>query len=378
MLAPAVLAGGCVPRKNKPPPMRLVALGADHGCGQLAGQSSGQAGQVVCWGSNTAGQIGDGTREARPFQTKVSGELGPLRSFGLGLSHGCAIDMAGALSCWGDNAFGQLGVAGPDARATPTRVSGDGFDLVSAGSFHTCARGRDGVRCWGQTLSFVAINPSKASPFEPAVTRGARVTALAAGGSATCFALERGEAPAGRQVHCFGTVLMATALASGAGGERVMNEGLPALQGVAVTQLATNDATTCAVAASGELFCWGSTAGLRRLAAEQPTRVDLPEAAVEVHLGAEHACVRTRSGTVACWGDNSAHQLADGTRTPSDRPKLIYGLVGAQQLAVSSRGACALVDRGEVRCWGGNLHGELGDGTTVEHDVPMPIKAAPR
>jgi alpha-tubulin suppressor-like RCC1 family protein len=88
--------------------------------------------------------------------------------------------------------------------------------------------------------------------------------------------------------------------------------------------------------------------------------------------------VRTRSGTVACWGDNSAHQLADGTRTPSDRPKLIYGLVGAQQLAVSSRGACALVDRGEVRCWGGNLHGELGDGTTVEHDVPMPIKAAPR
>ena len=94
-----------------------------------------------------------------------------------------------------------------------------------------------------------------------------------------------------------------------------------------------------------------------------------------VDAGGGHTCGVRTNGTVACWGRNDRHQLADGTADPSDRPKLVFGLIGAEQLAVSADGACARLKGGEVRCWGGNGEGELGDGSTVDHDVPMPIKA---
>lgn len=381
--ASALLAlAGCVPRKNKPPPLRVVALGPALGPGRGCAQQV--AGPVVCWSKeNGHGQVGDGTREPRLFQTKVAGELGKIAAFAMGSRHTCALEEGGGLHCWGAANLGQLARAprgNDDVALAPARIPGEGWDLVVAGEAHTCARSAGGVRCWGSGVALEALGvPGKDTvlPVEPPITKGARVTAMAASRSRTCLALERADAkPATVAVQCFGAPF----------GPGTFLEGKP------VTKLAMSETTVCAVLAGGELHCWEVPAipegdkavplageGDRfRIAPSVPTRLDLPEPAVEVGLGRQHGCVRTKSGTVACWGENAYHQLADGTSTRSARPKLIYGLVGAKQLAVSEHGACALLDNGEARCWGGNASGELGDGTTVEHDVPMPIKAAPR
>jgi alpha-tubulin suppressor-like RCC1 family protein len=37
-------------------------------------------------------------------------------------------------------------------------------------------------------------------------------------------------------------------------------------------------------------------------------------------------CARLRNGGVACWGYNSAGQLGDGTKQPSERPLMVNGL----------------------------------------------------
>lgn len=343
MIALVLAAGACVPRKNKPPPLRLVALGPSRGCALQV------AGPTVCWGKeNGAGELGDGTREPHLFQAKVSGDLGKVTAFALGGHHTCALGEGGVMHCWGANAAGQLGrAASAEPSLVPARVAGS-WDLVVAGEAHTCARGPAGVRCWGTGRGIT-------NEGEPAVTKGARVTAMAASGERTCFALDRGD-PAKAEVRC-------------AGEERAE------LVGLAVRRLAMSGDAVCAVLAGGEVHCWSASG--KGIAGPTPARVDLPEAAEEVGVGRAHACVRTKSGTVACWGDNSLHQLADGTATPSARPKLVYGLIGGKQLAVSTDGACALLESGEARCWGGNASGELGDGTTTEHDVPMPIKAPP-
>lgn len=336
-LALLALSSGCVRKKNKPPPLRLVALGEHHGCGQTT------SGEVLCWGANARMQVGDGTREPRLLGVRAAVGASGVRALSLGGVHSCLLGDDGGVHCWG-------------ADAPPARVSVARASELASGSSHTCARTGDEVVCWAAGGSAVT---------RATLVDGRRVLAIGAGGSHTCFALET---PA-RSVRCVG------------GGAALAPEvGAPVLEGVEVVKLAASETGACAITRGGELHCWSfagapAKAGARPLAPETPVRVDLPEAAAEVGIGREHACVRTRSGTVACWGKNDRHQLSDGTADPSERPKLIYGLVGAEQLAVSADGACARLKSGEARCWGGNVEGELGDGSTVDHDVPMPIKA---
>lgn len=334
-LALVALSSGCVRKKNKPPPMRLVALGERHGCGQTT------AGELLCWGDNARMQVGDGTRERRLLGVRPTGGPSSVRAFALGGVHSCLLGDDGGVHCWG-------------ADAPPATIAIAGATELASGTSHTCARAGDAVSCWAAGASVVT---------RAELAEGRKVSALGAGGARTCFAFE---APS-RSVGC-----------AAGGAALAPADGGPVLEGVAIAKLAASDTTACAITKGAELHCWsfeGAGAGTRALAPLRPARVDLPEPAVEVGLGREHACVRTRSGTVACWGRNDRHQLSDGTAEPSDRPKLIYGLLGAEQLAVSADGACARLKGGEVRCWGGNAAGELADGSTVDHDVPMPIKA---
>ncbi len=68
-----------------------------------------------------------------------------------GDAHRCAIDRAGALWCWGDNADGQLGVGDTDSRADPERVGEDSdWTQIAAAAHHTCGvRADGGTWCWG-------------------------------------------------------------------------------------------------------------------------------------------------------------------------------------------------------------------------------------
>lgn len=113
----------------------------------------------------------------------------------------------------------------------------------------------------------------------------------------------------------------------------------------------------CAKLASGGIVCWGGEYGdAPRLVAELET---LPEHGGDVAKGRAHTCERLSNGTVACHGDNSFYQLADGTRDSRDQPKVVVGLVGVVQIVAAADGTCARLGDGDVRCWGNNTHGQL-------------------
>jgi hypothetical protein len=110
---------------------------------------------------------------------------------------------------------------------------------------------------------------------------------------------------------------------------------------------------------------------------ESPASINGLRDVIAASAGDRHSCALLANRTVACWGANEHHQLANGTTEPSERPGVIVGLVGVRQLAVAGDGACAVIDEGVVRCWGRNDRSQLGDGTTQEHTVPMPIRYGP-
>ena len=99
-------------------------------------------GGVSCWGGNNdAGQLGDGSTIPHSEPTRLEGISDavavtvstPSRG---GQGHACAMRADGSVSCWGDNAFGQLGDGTFEPRLTPTPVQDfEGFvaDEVPAG-----------------------------------------------------------------------------------------------------------------------------------------------------------------------------------------------------------------------------------------------------
>lgn len=134
-----------------------VALGDIFGCARTHG------GQVYCWGDNDEGQIGQESME--PIFGDTPDEVPPslvdlgysAKWIATGQDHACAVMLDGKVRCWGDNAFGQLGIGttadvGDTLGEMPPAIVDVGgiAEQVVAGSAHTCVLLTTGkVRCWG-------------------------------------------------------------------------------------------------------------------------------------------------------------------------------------------------------------------------------------
>jgi alpha-tubulin suppressor-like RCC1 family protein len=93
--------------------------GRNHTCVTSTGRG------VLCWGLNDFGQLGDGTRTNRFTPTAASIVPAGAHGFAIGAQHTCAILPSGAVACWGQNSFGQLGDGTTTDRfAAPAIVTG--------------------------------------------------------------------------------------------------------------------------------------------------------------------------------------------------------------------------------------------------------------
>ena len=90
------------------PPMIDVAVGYKHSCGLS------KTGQVWCWGSGGAGQLGTGflrDQDGEFFQTSTPVRLPalpPIKHIAAGRFTNCAISVDDDLYCWGANLHGEI------------------------------------------------------------------------------------------------------------------------------------------------------------------------------------------------------------------------------------------------------------------------------
>lgn len=99
-----------------------------------------------------------------------------------------------------------------------------------------------------------------------------------------------------------------------------------------------------------------------------------------IAAGATYTCALLETGTVKCWGKNTAGNLGDGTTTPRLTPvdvvglsSGIIGITAGWGDTVSSGQTCAVDQNGGGKCWGENGYGEVGDGTTTNRLTPVEV-----
>jgi alpha-tubulin suppressor-like RCC1 family protein len=177
-----------------------IAAGASHSLALT------RDGEVIAWGGNGNGQLGNGgTTDSRiPVKIDTTGALAGKRvvAIAAGDDHSIALASDGMVFTWGHNGYGQLGnnttpagSAVPVAVATDGVLAGKSVRAISAGGNHCLAVTTDGaIVSWGFNPSGQLGNASSVnSPVPVAVAAGgvlaaATVNATAAAGSRS-FAL---------------------------------------------------------------------------------------------------------------------------------------------------------------------------------------------
>jgi alpha-tubulin suppressor-like RCC1 family protein len=341
------------------------------------------AGSVKCWGRNGLGELGDGTNISSATPVDVVGLGSGIAAVSAGGLHSCALTTSGAVKCWGENQYGQLGDGTNTYSTTPVNVVGlgSGIATVSAGAGHSCAVTTAGaVKCWGSNAIGQLEDGTNANSTTPVevVGLGSGVATVSAGGAHSCAVTTTGA------VKCWGIN------GSGAPGFGIglLGDGTTADSstpvdvlglGSGVTTVSAGDGHSCAVTTAGAVKCWGDNDsgdlgdGTITNSVAPVDVVGLGSGVTAVSAGWSHTCAVTTAGAVKCWGGSPYYGvLGDGATGQSSTPVDVLGLgSGVATVAAGAVHSCVVTTAGAVNCWGDNSNGQLGDGTTTAADMPV-------
>jgi alpha-tubulin suppressor-like RCC1 family protein len=321
-----------------------------------AASAAAAPGQVLAFGSNFSGQLGntvnEGTAAANsaPSSLNLPGASGQVVQTAAGGGFSLVVTSSGQLYGIGEDFYGQLGFA-------------------LSGSNHT------------STPTLVAL-PGATGP----------VVQVAAGSSFALAVTSTG------QLYSFGLNLdgelgIETNVGTSNPNPTPALVGLPGAVGPVVRVAAGND-HSLAITASGQLFAFGAN-GSGQLgnatnngnANPNPhaTLVSLPGAVgapVDISAGNGSSLVATSSGQLYSFGYNEFGQLGrsqnSGTSNANPTPTLV-GLPGASGPVVhvgsGSVSSYALTSSGQLFAFGNNLYGQLGSSANVGSETPNPTPA---
>jgi alpha-tubulin suppressor-like RCC1 family protein len=354
--------------------VRAIAIGDDHTCALIT------VGSMKCWGLNRSGQLGNGTTINASTPRDVSGLSSDVGAIAAGHEHTCNLTSAGGVKCWGSNTFGQLGNGTTGNTSTPAAVSGliSNFTAIATSYFHTCAlTSVGGVKCWGLNGAGQLGNGTRSTVSTPADVSGlsSGVIALDAGYYQTCALTSVGG------VKCWGYNY--SGLGNGTSVEALTPIDVSDLSsGVSAIAVGGDyiGSHTCAVTSVGGVKCWGANArgqlgnGTRVEASTPVDVIGLTSGISAIAAGGFHNCALTIVGGVKCWGFNNNGQLGNGTTVDALSAVDVSGLNnGVTAIAAGYLHTCALTNIGSVKCWGWNYSGQLGNGSTSSVSTPVDV-----
>jgi alpha-tubulin suppressor-like RCC1 family protein len=273
------------------------------------------AGTVEAWGSNSDGQLGNGSTGGSSDTPGQVSSLTDVKDVAAGGRHSLALKNDGTVWAWGNNFFGQLGDGNsgidPDSDTgdayvsdTPVQVKGEkgvGFltnvKAIAAGGGHSLALKNGGtVRAWGKNFFGQLGNGNETDRKLPVTVT----------------------TPSGRPLRDV------SAIAAGANHSLALktNGRMRAWGFNGEGQLGTGNRNDRSVPATVRTSSGSALSGVEAIAG-----------------GETHSLALKSSGTVQAWGNNSNGELGDGNApTDSTTPVPVSGLTNVEAIA---RGANA-------------------------------------
>ena len=291
----------------------LVSCGYRH---TLAVRSDGK---LFTWGSNTYGQLGDGTQINISFPSQIGSSS--WIAINAGDYHSFAVRNDGLLFSWGRNNYGQLGDGTTINKLSPVQIGSLSWTAVSGGRLHSLGLTNTNLLyVWGgNTVGQIGLGDSTVPSFatDPQAQVGLSWTSVS-GGLDNTFGIKSDK--------------------------------------------------------SG--WAWGSnTTGklgdLSTISRSVPVR--LPFLWNKIAAGVSHTVGITDGGLLYGWGGNSIGQLGDGTTTNKSSPVLIGSTSIYNDVSVLGTHTVAIRSDGLLFGWGLNNYGQLGDGTTNNKSSPVQI-----
>lgn len=358
-------------------PVDVVGLGSTStlGLGETHSCAVGNSGLPLCWGQNRSGGLGNGNTISLTAPAPVSSVTSSVLAVVGGYEFSCALTVAGAVLCWGNNDYGQLGDGSTETRlvAVPVTGLGSGVSAISARRLHVCAIAAGAVKCWGRNASG-QLGDGNFSAYStvPVNTLNlpAGITRINAGEEHTCAVT------AGGAAKCWGENTFGQLGTGVAGNSALAGDVIGLSSGVA--DIVASNTHTCARTVAGAMRCWGRGANGRLgigTVDDQPFPVNvvgMTTGVTSIAAGGRHTCA-VRNGAVSCWGANSQGLLGDGTLETRLLPTTVVGLgSGMAAVYAGDRHSCARSTSGMVKCWGNDDSGEIGDGGR-DHSQPAAV-----
>jgi alpha-tubulin suppressor-like RCC1 family protein len=353
-------------------------------------------GTIECWGYNGYGQLGTGSipTQARVFRsTPVAVKrISSAKAVGTGGNTTCALLSGGTVKCWGANGLGQLGNGTTTTYSLrPVAVKGiSSAKAISTGATNTtCVLLSGGaIDCWGNNV-YGQLGNGKTGGYSPrpvAVKGLSGAKAVSTGGDHTCALLSGGA------IDCWGNnsegqLGDGPTATNGGYGSSLLDSSTPvAVKGISsAIAVSVGLQDSCAVLSGGSVECWGAnlygqlgngTTGGTGSASVGTTPVAVKGigSAKAVSTGLNGACAVLLGGTIRCWGANNGGSLGNGTSKGSSTPVPVKGISSAKAVSTDGNVSCALLSGGSVKCWGAGSGGQLGDGANTNHSTPVAVR----
>ncbi|MBA2942445.1 hypothetical protein HZF08_29655 [Paenibacillus sp. CGMCC 1.16610] len=280
-------------------------------------------GIVFAWGTNSVGQLGDGTTVINRNSPVQVNNLTDVIDVEAGFYHSLALKSDGTVWAWGSNVFGELGDGTTTNRSTPVQVSGlTNIVAISAKNYHSLAIKSDGtVWSWGYNTDGQLGDG----------TTTTRVTPVQVSGLSN------------------------------------------------VSYISAGSTHSLAIKSDGTVWAWGNNSTGQfgdgtTTSQTTPVQISGLSNVKVVEADWHHSMAIKNDGTLWAWGYNSTGQLGDGTVGSTYlSPVQVAGLSGVTAVSTSATFTVAQKSDGTVWAWGHNYFYQLGDGTRTDHYTPAQV-----
>ena len=380
-------------------PLVSVTAGAEHSCGVV---STASPSYMVCWGANSAGQLGNSTTSSQLSPARVSGDRN-WRSVSSSNKTTCGIDKTDIGYCWGSGGYGQIGDGATQNRSAPTALlTSLKWAQLSAGGSHTCGITLTGkAYCWGSNSSGQIGDGSSVArqllpviiPADPgisSITRGASNARVGTTSASPTFVVSFSRSVSGVATSNFKIVT-----GSGVSGTPVVSSVSPgstssishtvtvSLAGVSASGGSTSTIGLALASVSGIVDTGGNQVASASLSVTSETYLlDTVAPSITSVIRASGADERTAGTTEAVFTvttsepvtgvSNGSFEVVTGSGISSS-PTFSLG-VAYVDISAGGSHTCGISADLVAYCWGSNAYGQLGNGTNA--GAPSPTSVA--